>query len=198
MRLGRHNFECFDILAEKDGQLYIIAVTFRNHSRETGDAKDDAYFLYRNSKLIALARRLAAQYNAIPGFVVGTVSAPMQTHSAWFGLHSQLKSWTDGGREVVSIPMHKPAEVARYAVRATGALLLDPLQLPALSPHTGSLNLVHVDANLPDIWIGTRGLGLGGFRLALSLIGFQHVRCCTRLHPSHCTRRQCQAGNDDG
>jgi hypothetical protein len=77
-------------------------------------------------------------------------------------------------------------------------LLLDPLQLPALSPHTGSLNLVHVDANLPDIWIGTRGLGLGGFRRALSLIGFQHVRCCTRLHPSHCTRRQYQAGNDDG
>jgi hypothetical protein len=57
VRLGRHNFECFDILAEKDGQLHIIAVTFRNHSKETGDAKDDAYFLYRNSKLIALARR---------------------------------------------------------------------------------------------------------------------------------------------
>ena len=44
-RLGDY-FPCFDIKAHKDGQLFMVPVKARNHTRHDGDEKKDCYNLF--------------------------------------------------------------------------------------------------------------------------------------------------------
>jgi hypothetical protein len=89
----RPNYRCWDFLATKDGQRYIVQVKFRNHTRHTGAEKRDVYNMFDSPAEVEEARRIPRDHDAIPAWITGTVNAPRQTYCVYWGLFSELPNW---------------------------------------------------------------------------------------------------------
>jgi hypothetical protein len=90
-RLAQHGYtctylggtnRCFDIVAYKDGQKFLVSVKTRNHTTDKNDLKKDGYNLFYNKTKagdanaeVRTALRIAHEHYAIPMWVTVTVDA---------------------------------------------------------------------------------------------------------------------------